>query len=63
MEEKDNSRIYKTEEKTVNIKFPWMFQRKTFARREILVYNHQFFIKFLNITAEPSLGGMAIRNI
>lgn len=30
--------------------------RKAFARREILVSNNQFFIKFLNITAKPSLG-------
>lgn len=28
MEEKDNSRIYKTEEKIVNIKFPRTFQEK-----------------------------------
>jgi len=30
--------------------------RKAFARREISVYNNQIFIKFLNITAKPSLG-------
>lgn len=37
--------------------------RKTFAGREILVYNNQYFITFPNITAKPSLGGMVIRNI
>lgn len=48
MEEKDNSRIYKIEEKKINIKLPKMFQEKL-SRREMSNYLENVFSSEISI--------------